>query len=61
MAIRTSAITYTRGIQKNNKNFFFIAQANNVIPSPTSLYIKDYKIFNRNYTVTGQPLWPWRK
>ena len=36
--IRTSAITYRRGISNSTPNFFLIAQANYVIPQPTSRF-----------------------
>ena len=52
MAIHTSAITYTRGVPKTNTSFFFVAQANNTIPVPMSLYLKEYSFYNRNTTNT---------
>ena len=63
MAIHTSAITYSRGIPTNYKNFFFVAQANNTIPAPMSLYIKGFNFYNRNvsYAATGRQVYPWRK
>jgi hypothetical protein len=36
--IRTSAITYRRGISNNTPNFFLFAQANYVIPQPTNKF-----------------------
>ena len=36
--IRTSAITYRRGISNNTPNFFLFAQANYVIPQPASRF-----------------------
>jgi len=53
MAIRTSAITYSRGIPKNYNNFFFVAQANNSVVQPMTLYIKNYQFYNRNIATTG--------
>ena len=62
MAIHTSAITYTRGLPKNYNNFFFVAQANNVIISPISSYLKGYSFYNRNITNTNARLnYPWKK
>jgi hypothetical protein len=49
MAIHTSAITYRRGIPNNYRNFFFVVQANNTVPSPMSLYLNGYQFYNRNY------------
>jgi len=48
MAIHTSAITYSRGIPKDYNNFFFVAQANNSIVQPMTLYIRSYQFYNRN-------------
>lgn len=59
MAIHTSAITYSRGISSNYNNFFFVAQANNVIPTPMRKYIQNYNFYNRNITNTTYK-WPWR-
>ena len=50
MAIHTSAITYTRGIPKNYNNFFLVAQANNTIVQPMTLYLRGYQFYNRNIT-----------
>jgi len=63
MAIRTSAITYRRGIPNGYNNFYFVSQANNTIPSPMSVYIKGFNFYNRNvsYAVTGRQVYPWRK
>jgi len=62
MAIHTSAITYTRGIPKNYNNFFFVAQTNNTIIQPMSLYIKNFNFYNRNITraTSGRYTFPWR-
>ena len=59
MAIHTSAITYTRGIPKTATNFFFVAQANNIIPAPMTKYINGYNFYNRNITNSSYR-WPWR-
>jgi hypothetical protein len=63
MAIHTSAITYSRGIPKNYNNFFFVAQANNTIPSPMNIYLRNYNFYNRNivYATSGSQVWPWSK
>lgn len=55
MAIRTSAITYRRGIPNGYNNFYFVAQANNTIPAPMSLYIRGFNLYSRNfmYTTSG--------
>jgi len=60
MAIHTSAITYRRGIPNNYVNFYFIAQANNVIPAPMSRYINGYQFYNRNIINPSRNRWPWR-
>lgn len=60
MAIHTSAITYTRGIPKNYNNFFFVAQANNVVPAPMSSYLRNFQFYNRNITNHSRNRWPWR-
>ena len=60
MAIHTSAITYRRGIPNNYTNFYFISQANNVIPSPMSSYLRGYQFYNRNVTNPSLNRWPWR-
>ena len=36
--IRTSAMTYRRGVSNGTTNFFFLAQANYVVPQPTSRF-----------------------
>ena len=63
MAIHTSAITYRRGIPNGYTNFYFVAQANNVIPAPMSLYIRGFDFYNRNvtYATSGRQTFPWRK
>ena len=53
MAIHTSAITYTIGVPKGYNNFFFVAQANNTIVQPISLYLRRYNFYNRNITNTN--------
>lgn len=62
MAIHTSAITYSRGIPKGYNNFFFVAQANNAIVQPISLYLRNYQFNNRNAFVatSGFRTLPWR-
>jgi hypothetical protein len=40
--IRTSAITYRRGISNSTPNFFLVAQANYVIPQPTNRFRQNY-------------------
>lgn len=57
MAIHTSAITYRRGIPNGYHNFYFVAQANNVIPAPMNKYMQGYNFYNRNNAVYK---WPWR-
>lgn len=48
MPIRTSANTYSRGVPKESQaNFYYVAQANNVIPQPMSVYLKNYQFYNR--------------
>jgi hypothetical protein len=60
MAIHTSAIFYSRGIPNSHKNFAFVAQTNNIIPSPTSKYIRGYNFYNRNYINTNlRRIYPW--
>jgi len=63
MAIHTSSITYTRGIPKNYNNFFLIAQANNTIIQPMSLYMNKFNYYNRNVTPTTSTRYtfPWKK
>jgi len=60
MAIHTSAITYRRGIPNNYNNFYFVAQANNVIPAPLSKYVNSYQFYNRNFINQSRNRWPWR-
>jgi hypothetical protein len=60
MAIHTSAITYRRGIPNNYTNFYFVSQANNVIPSPMSIYLRGYQFYNRNVTNPTLNRWPWK-
>jgi hypothetical protein len=59
MAIHTSAITYRRGIPNGYNNFFFVVQANNVIPAPMSKYLSKYSFYNRNVTNASRARWPW--
>ena len=59
MAIRTSAITYRRGISNDQTNFFFVAQSNNIIPAPMSGYLSGYQFYNSNIVNTSYR-WPWR-
>jgi hypothetical protein len=62
MAIRTSAITYTRGVPKTGyNNFFFVAQANNNIPVPMHSYLRGFKFYNRNVINSSRDRWPWSK
>jgi hypothetical protein len=60
MAIHTSAITYRRGIPNSYNNFYFIAQANNVVPSPLNLYLRNYQFYNRNIINQTRSRWPWK-
>lgn len=48
MAIHTSAITYRRGLPNGYNNFYFVAQANNIVPAPMNLYLRGYQFYNRN-------------
>lgn len=59
MAIHTSAITYRRGIPNNYVNFYLVSQANNTIPVPMSLYLRNYSFYNRNITNPTRNKWPW--
>jgi len=63
MAIHTSAIFYRRGIPNSCNNFAFVAQTNNIIPVPISLYLKNYRFINRNVSnqIKGSQRWPWSK
>ncbi len=58
--IKTSAITYRRGIPNSYNNFYFVSQANNVIPVPMSKYLRGYQFYNRNIVNPSQNRWPWR-
>jgi hypothetical protein len=58
MAIHTSAITYRRGIPNNYNNFYYVAQSNNIIPNPLSLYLRNYHFYNRNIN-NNRYRWPW--
>ena len=60
MAIHTSAITYRRGVPNGYNNFYFVAQANNVIPSPLNLYLRNYQFYNRNIINQTRSRWPWK-
>ena len=60
MAIHTSAITYRRGVPDNYNNFYFIAQANNTIPSPMSSYLRGFQFYNRNINPSSNYRWSWR-
>ncbi len=62
MAIHTSAITYSRGIPKHYTNFFFVAQANNIIPVPIRKYVAQNTFYNRNIvnSVSRRNTYPWR-
>jgi len=62
MAIHTSAITYSRGVPKGYNNFYFVAQANNTIVQPMSLYLRGFQFYNRNTTnaTSGFRTMPWR-
>ena len=59
MAIHTSSITYRRGIPNGYNNFYFVAQANNVIPSPMNIYLNGYNFYNRTITNTSNYRWQW--
>jgi hypothetical protein len=59
MAIHTSAITYRRGIPNGYNNFFFVAQANNIIPVPMNKYLRGYNFYNRNIINPSRNRWPW--
>ena len=60
MAIHTSAITYRRGIPNNYVNFYFISQANNVIPAPMTSYLRGFQFYNRNEINSSRNRWPWK-
>ena len=57
MAIHTSAIVYTRGI---SNTFFLVSQANNTIPVPMNVYLRNFQFYNRNVTNTTRNRRPWR-
>lgn len=59
MAIHTSAITYRRGIPNGYNNFYLVSQANNVIPSPMGIYLKNYQFYGRNI-INSSYKWPWK-
>jgi hypothetical protein len=59
MAIHTSAITYRRGVPNVRNNFFYVAQANNAIPAPISLYLQNYQFHNRKYKPLSVYRWIW--
>ena len=61
MPIRTSAIFYRRGVPNSYNNFAFVSQTNNVVVSPISRYLKNYKFYNRNVINKNakQALYPW--
>ncbi len=58
--IRTSAITYRRGIPDGYNNFYYVAQTNNVIPSPLNIYLRNYQFYNRNLINPTRYRWPWK-
>lgn len=60
MAIRTSAITYRRGIPNNYNNFYFVAQANNAVVVPISKYLNGYQFYNRNIINPTLNRWMWK-
>ena len=55
MPIRTSAITYRRGIPNNATNFFLVAQGNYVIPQPISRFRQNY--VSNNIAPTPPSYW----
>jgi hypothetical protein len=64
MAIHTSANTYSRGVKNvysNYTNFFFVAQANNVIPAPTRKFLDYNTLINRNIvnSLSRRNTYPW--
>lgn len=59
MAIHTSAITYRRGVSNNHNIFFYVAQTNNTIPAPMSLYLQHYNFSNRTYKSVHVYRWIW--
>ncbi len=60
MAIHTSSNTYRRGIPNNYNNFYFVAQANYTIPTPTSSYLQSYQFYNRVIINPTRNRWPWK-
>lgn len=58
--IRTSAITYRRGIPDGYNNFYYVAQTNNVIPSPLNIYLRNYQFYNRNLINPTRYRLPWK-
>jgi hypothetical protein len=59
MAIHTSSNTYRRGIPNSYTNFFFVAQTNNAIPSPMTIYLRGNQFYNRNIINTSKR-WLWK-
>lgn len=61
MGIRTSAITYTRGIPKQNQaNFMLVAQSNYNVVVPMSKYLNNYSFYNRNIVPNLPKLYTWQ-
>jgi hypothetical protein len=61
MGVRTSAITYSRGIPKENQaNFFYNAQSNYNVVVPMSKYLQNYSFYNRNVVPNLPKLYTWR-
>ncbi len=60
MPIRTSAITYRRGVPDGYNNFYFVAQTNNAVVCPMSKYLQGYQFANRNIVTSSPYRWPWR-
>jgi len=63
MPIHTSRVFYRRGVPDTYSNFAFVAQANNTIPVPISIYLKNYNFYNRNNanSTSGYNTLPWKK
>lgn len=63
MPIHTSSNFYRRGIPNSYTNFAFVAQSNNTIPVPISLYLKNFNFYNRNITnsTNGYKTLLWKK
>jgi hypothetical protein len=60
MPIRTSAITYSRGINPaTNPNFFLIAQTNNTVAVPTSAFVKYHRQPRPYINNCVGCRWPW--